>query len=71
MTWRPPTSPSPSPGNTALTPQLDGEMTRQDLIFELSQLEFRDHSQLRKVKMDEPVRDFIVNALSARQPRRA
>jgi hypothetical protein len=48
--------------------QLSGDLTNEDLTFELQQLQF-DHSEYRRVLMDRDARDYIVASLNARARR--
>jgi hypothetical protein len=64
MIWRPPSS--PSPGNTALTPELSAEMTASDIVYELENLRFGPN-EFRQIKIDEPVRDYLITRLATRR----
>jgi hypothetical protein len=56
---RPPTSQQPAPC------QLDQTMKPEDLVFELTQLQF-DHSEFRRVWIDRDARDYLVDSVNAR-----
>lgn len=62
--WRPPLRESTA------APELSGDLTNEDLQFELRQLHF-ERNEFRRVLLDRDARDYIVASLSTRQPRRA
>jgi hypothetical protein len=45
---------------------LDGSMTANDLIFVLQQLTFANDDAVRAVKIDRPVRDYLISTLRRR-----
>jgi hypothetical protein len=51
-------------------PELDCDMRPGDIVTELQRLKFNG-DKFKAIRVDRDVRDFLVNTLSARQPRRA
>jgi len=51
-------------------PELVADMTAEDIAFELAQLSW-DHGRVyHAIKLDEPVRDYLVSALTRQTTRR-
>jgi hypothetical protein len=50
-------------------PELDADMTAGDIADELRRLHF-DRNEFSAIKIDKPVRDYLVAALSARHAAR-
>jgi hypothetical protein len=59
--WRPPIK---EPATT--TPELTSDMTPQDIAFELKELTFAPN-QCRQIKLDEPVRDWLLTRFPIRR----
>jgi hypothetical protein len=50
-------------------PELDADMTAGDIADELRRLNF-DDNEFSAIKIDKPVRDYLVNTLTARHAAR-
>jgi hypothetical protein len=50
--------------------EVDGDMQPADIVSELQRLKFNGPDELRPIKVDQHVRDYLVASLSARHAAR-